>query len=88
MYHPCFFFPFSTIFNFDFVDRSVPFASNENQFPSRLPAVPVLPKMVSLPSGQYDPYRSPVATNETSDELYKSMLERHRKRRLCNEVFP
>ena len=65
----------------------MPFSSNENQLPNRFPAVPVLPKMTSLPTNQFDPYRSPVAANEISDELYKSMLERHRKRRLCNEVF-
>ena len=60
------------------------FSSNETQFSNRFVAGSVLP---SLPSHQYDPYRLPFAANEISDELYKSMLERHRERRLCNEVY-
>jgi len=65
--------------------RSMLFSSNETQFPNRFLAGSALP---SLPSHQYDPYRLPFTANEISDELYKSILERHRERRLCNEAHP
>eukprot|EP00795_Rhopilema_esculentum_P016579 gene16579-8002_t len=68
----------------------MPFYPNENQFPHHLFNSPMRPRMFSPPNPAYGfpPYRLPNTGTEIPEEIYRSMLDRHRKRRLCSETHP
>lgn len=73
---------------FTFLDRAQPFYPNENQIPNRFPGPSFPPRVLGSPSAQQESFRSSMTTNELCEEAYRTMLERHRRRRLCNEAHP